>query len=62
MTEQKHKHRPLLFIDMDKDREIVVINAHTFSNQSLTNAYDKMREYGLKCFECLNAYQQTHKP
>ena len=29
------------------------IIAHTFSNQSLTNAYDKMREYGLKCFECL---------
>lgn len=47
--------------DKDKDREIVAIIAHTFPSYALPNAYDKMREYGLKCFECLNEYQQTHK-
>ena len=48
--------------DKDKDREIVAIIAHTFPSYALPNAYDKMREYGHKCFECLNEYQQTHKP
>lgn len=45
----------------NKKKTFKAIIAHTFSNQSLPNAYDKMREYGLKCFECLNEYQQTHK-
>jgi len=35
------------------------IIAHTFSDRSLTNAYDKMREYGRKCYKVLNKYKQN---
>ena len=33
-------------------KELIAIIAHTFPNQSLPNAYDKMREYGKFCYEC----------
>lgn len=33
-------------------RELIAIIAHTFPNQSLPNAYDKMRQYGKFCYEC----------
>ena len=32
------------------------IIAHTFSNQSLTNAYEKMQKYGKQCYKNLNPY------
>ena len=52
---------PVRIAKIDKDQEIVAIIAHTFPSYALPNAYDKMRKYGRKCFECLNEYQQTHK-
>lgn len=32
------------------------IIAHTFSNQSLTNAYEKMQKYGWQCYQKLKPY------
>lgn len=45
--------------EKDKDREIVAIIAHTFQSYALPNAYDKMREYGRKCYKVLNKYKQN---
>lgn len=45
--------------DKDKDREIVAIIAHTFQSYALPNAYEKMREYGRKCYKVLNRYKQN---
>lgn len=59
-SESDEVHCTLVKITNNGQTKPAII-AHTFSNQSLTNAYDKMREYGLRCFECLNEYQQTHK-
>ena len=38
----------------NKKKTFKAIIAHTFSNQSLTNAYEKMKEYGSKCYDILN--------
>ena len=35
-----------------QSKELIAIIAHTFPNQSLPNAYDKMRQYGKFCYEC----------
>ena len=42
----------------NKDLPPAII-AHTFSDRSLTNAYDKMQEYGRKCYKVLNKYKQN---
>lgn len=38
-------------------KELIAIIAHTFPNQSLPNAYDKMREYGKFCYLCRTELQ-----
>lgn len=35
-----------------QSKELIAIIAHTFPNQSLPNAYDKMQQYGNFCYEC----------
>lgn len=40
----------------NKKKTFKAIIAHTFSNQSLTNAYEKMQKYGKQCYKNLNPY------
>lgn len=44
-------------------KSIHAVIAHTFPNQSLPNAYDKMQAYGKFCYEVYNDYKlQNNKP
>ena len=40
----------------NKKKTFKAIIAHTFSNQSLTNAYEKMQKYGWQCYQKLKPY------
>lgn len=39
-------------------KSIHAVIAHTFPNNALPNAYDKMKEYGEFCFKCYNDYKK----
>ena len=48
-------HCTLVNITYNNQTKPAII-AHTFSNQSLTNAYEKMQKYGWQCYQKLKPY------
>lgn len=54
-SESDDAHCTLVKITYNGQTKPAII-AHTFSSQSLTNAYEKMQKYGKQCYKNLNPY------
>ena len=53
---------PIKILQKNNGKEQKAIIAHTFPNQSLPNAYDKMEEYGSFCFDVWKNKNWNSKP
>ena len=53
---------PIIILQKDNGKIQKAIIAHTFPNQSLPNAYDKMEKYGSFCFNVWNNTDWNSKP